>query len=256
MRRVHRSQHFEHFVEAIEQDGCVIIEDFVSPQISQRVQNIETASIEQQLDDTEPYFDTIDVNSLIRESLVSDLVFQTLSSHFLTLERISWQNRDIDLKSTKPHVSSSYTSDLSQTEVNIRSFHRGDGKHHTQHTASSKYEYQPHRDTNLGLLVPEIDSLSSSISVKVIPGSHLWDDQEPDTTRGVKEVQLKSGDALIMLGSMYHEIPQATAVLQGRNISPSKSQKGSMKQKLLHEIWMCSGIYRPADEIESDDEDN
>lgn len=255
VRRIHRNQHFEQFVEALEQDGCVIVEDFVNPQISQRVQSAEEADVEEQVDNNQPRLNIIDVNSLIRESLTSDSLFQTLSSHFLALETISWQDRSIDLRSTKPHISSSRTHDLNEADIDASCFHRADSKHHTKHTATSKYEYRSRRETNIGLVVPEIDSLSSTIDISVIPGSHLWDDQKPDISQGIKGLQLKGGDALIMLGSLYHEIPQNATSFTEKALSPSRSRKGSIKEKLMHEIWMCSGIYRPADEIVSDDEE-
>lgn len=111
----------------------------------------------------------------------------------------------------------------------------------------------------MGLLVPELDSLSATIPVRVIPGSHLWDDQKPDTTRGVKEVHLSAGEAMILLGSLYYAVGEDAAVDCHAERPPvsraSSGSGGSCKERLLHDMWMCSGVYRPKDQIVLDEGD-
>ena len=263
VRRIHKSQPFELFVEALEADGCVVVEDFVNPQISQRVHDASEAEIEHQIDEPQPQLTTVDVNALVRESLLSDNLYQTLSSHFLTLETISWQSKDIKLKGNKPRVSSSATKDLNcvdEKTTQNSALHRADSVHHTRHHASTKYDYQSRRETSLGLLVPELDSLSASIPVTTLPGSHLWDDQKPDISKGAKTIELRAGEALILLGSLYHQVhttakAEVTRLWLERQGSNAWSGLTTPKEKLMHEIWMCSGIYRPADEMEKESDD-
>ena len=258
VRRIHRSRPFELFVKTLEADGCVIVEDFVNPQILQRVQGAEEASLEHQVEERQPRLMTVDINSLIRESLLSDTLFQTLASHFLTLETISWHGRDVVLNTAKPRVSSSSTRDLNSPSYDTASFHRTDSTHHIRHYATSTYEYQPRRETNLGLLVPELGSLSASIRVNTVPGSHYWDDQKPDLSKGVKEIELAAGEAMILLGSLYHPIPHSSELEKARPImarTDSGSWSSTPKEQLVHEVWMCSGIHRPANEIEKDSDD-
>ena len=256
VRRINRSQPFEIFVEALEADGCVIVQDFVSPEISQRVNDADTQSFNNFSEERQSRSLSVDVNCLIRESLFSDSLFQTLSTHFLSLETISWQTQQINLNTSKPQLSSSSTRDLNAFSPSIPSFQRADAIYHKRHTATTKYEYQSRRDTSLGLFVPELDSLSATIDISAMPGSHLWDDQKPDFSRGVKELELRSGEALILLGSLYHCIGDDDFDVETPRPGMSRSSSNgscTRKEKLTHEIWMCSGIYRPASELVSDD---
>lgn len=261
VRKIHRSQPFELFVEALEQDGCVVVQDFVNPQIPAQVESAETVSNAETIseDDNRGREQPLDLNSLIRESLLPDTLYQTLSTHFLTLETLSWSSKSLNMSVSKPTLFKSTTQDLNdQFSFNsASSFHRSDTTLHTRHHAATKYDYQSRRDVTLGLLVPELDSLSSTVPIRVIPGSHLWDDQKPEITRGVKEVQLHAGEAMILLGSLYHAVGEETdSERPTMSRSSTGSGNGSVKEKLLHDMWMCSGIYRAADQIlVEDDED-
>lgn len=254
VQKIHRSKPFELFVEALEQDGCVIVQDFVNPQIPAQVQSAESKELEFAEEDRGRET-SLDLNELIRESLFADTLYQTLATHFLTLETIAWNSKHIDLKVSKPRPFRSTTRDLNNSTSNdkIASFHRADAQLHKRHTAATRYDYQSRRDTTLGLLVPELDSLSASISVQVIPGSHLWDDQKPDISKGVKDIQLHAGDAMIVLGSLYHAIGDERSPRP--SISRTSSNSGSFKEKLLHDMSMCSGIYRAEDEIPTEDDE-
>lgn len=249
VRRINRSQPFEHFVEALEADGCVIVEDFINPQISQRIQSAGNIPASELPDERESRSLEFDVHALVRESLRSDSLFQVLSSHFLTLETLSWQNKQAEMNASKPRLSAASTRDLTSSTHASSAFHRADSIHHARHAATPRYDYQSRRDVSLGLFVPELDSLSASIPIKTIPGSHLWDDQKPDIFKGVKDIQLRSGEALILLGSLYHlvgatEYPRPTM---------GRADSGSLRERLMHEVWMCSGIYRSEAEIEFED---
>lgn len=98
VRRINRSQPFEHFVDALETDGCAIVEDFINPQISQRVQEAEDISAIECSDERKSRSMNVDVHSLIRESLALDSLYQELPSDFLALETTSWQNKQAEVK--------------------------------------------------------------------------------------------------------------------------------------------------------------
>lgn len=267
VQRIHRSRPFERFVEALEQDGCVIVQDFVNPQIPAQVESAESKCLEAFNDDGDDEFrgreSPLDLNEMIRESLFADTLYQTLATHFLTLETIAWRSKNIDLKVSKPRTFRSTTRDLNNRDENdnhISSFHRADSPLHKRHTATTRYDYQSRRDTTLTLLVPELDSLSGSIPIHVIPGSHLWDDQKPDISRGVKDIELHAGEAMILLGSLYHaigdqRISSASKPSIYRTGSFGSGSGASLKEKLLHDMSMCSGVYRPEDQIIAEDDD-
>jgi len=249
VRRINRSQPVERFADALVTDGCVIVEDFINPQILQRVHEAEDISETECSNERESWSLKVDVHSLIRESLALDSLYQELSWRFLALEIISWQNKQAEVKAVKPRLSSSSTRDLNNKSGAPCVFHRADSVYHNRHAAATRCDYQRRRDVALGLFVPELDSLSATISVQAIPGSHRWGDQKPEARQGVKETQLRSGDALILLGSLYHHVG-ANGV---ERPVIGRCGMGTPKEKLMHELWMCTGIYRSASEIEVED---
>lgn len=252
VRKLNRSLPFEQFVEALEEDGCVIVEDFVNPQISQRVVSAEETNAEPE-DERISRSTTIDVNEFIRDSLVSDTLFHLLSTHFLCLESVCYHGKRPQHKSAWPKLSRSTTVDLTHQRFEFDNdsahFRREDCVYHQRHTASNKYDYASRRDATLGLFVPELDSLSASIPIKMIPGSHLWDDSKPDVSRGICDIELHGGDALILLGSLYHQ----TGADSEKGLAMVETGSGTPREKLMHQIWMSSGILRRADELEHDE---
>lgn len=65
--------------------------------------------------------------------------------------------------------------------------------------------------------------------VKVIPGSHLWDNGRPPLLRDVEYATMEKGDAYVMLGSTYHA--------GGEN-------KTLNEKRPLHALFFCRGYYR------------
>ncbi|KAJ9659317.1 hypothetical protein H2198_003193 [Neophaeococcomyces mojaviensis] len=234
VQRIKKEHSVDEFIDALEADGCVLVEDFVSPEISRRVHTAEDQQPQEEFNET-----TVDVNALVRESFVSDRLFESISSHFLTLETLSWQDKQIQMDVSQPSVYSSITKSANQ-HSKPQCFHRADSRFHVRHIAAARYEYQPRRDASIGLFVPDFDDAQSSATIKVVPGSQLWNDQKPDFSKGVVEVELREGDALILLGSLYHSVSSSKLMMDVSNTA-SKRDTG-----FLHEVWMCSGIYRSA----------
>jgi ectoine hydroxylase-related dioxygenase (phytanoyl-CoA dioxygenase family) len=110
--------------------------------------------------------------------------------------------------------------------------HRDDKNHHARHTAASKYE--PNRDCLFGLFVPACDTSRENGATRVVPGSHLWGDEQPDFgpdgTKGVVDACMEKGDAFLMLGSLYHGAGEYTR------------QDGL--SRTVHIMFCCSGIMR------------
>lgn len=112
--------------------------------------------------------------------------------------------------------------------------HRDDKNHHARHARVS--EYHQNRDMLLGIFVPNCSTTREIGATRVVPGSHLWGDDEPDFGgpaanygKGVVDAELEAGDAIIMLGSLYHG---------GGQYSKSTGSR------MVHIMFMCSGIYR------------
>lgn len=85
----------------------------------------------------------------------------------------------------------------------------------------------------IGLFVPSCDTFEANGATRIVPGSHLWGDEQPDFgpdgTAGVENAELKRGEAFVMLGSMYHGAGQYSMPTGCRTV---------------HIMFMCSGVHR------------
>lgn len=118
-----------------------------------------------------------------------------------------------------------------------QALHRDDKNQHARHTASATYT--PGRDILLGLFVPGCDTVRENGATRVVPGSHLWGDEQPSfvcPTTGesrVVDAELKKGEAFLMLGSLYHGAGEFSLAEGNR---------------MVHIMFCCTGNLR-AEEI-------
>jgi ectoine hydroxylase-related dioxygenase (phytanoyl-CoA dioxygenase family) len=85
----------------------------------------------------------------------------------------------------------------------------------------------------LGLFVPGCATSKANGATKVVLRSHLWGDEKPDfgfdRERGVEAAELEIGEAIFMLGSLYHG---------GGHCSMNDGSR------TMHIMFCSSGIYR------------
>ncbi|KAJ9311136.1 hypothetical protein DTO271D3_8625 [Paecilomyces variotii] len=241
IKRIPYSAPREEFISAIEEDGCVIIQNFTTKEKLARAQS-----------EVQPYLDAdgemskvgalnggtrtctklIGRSKTVREEFFSDPLYQDLSEHFLSLTTTNYYNTEPSTNTTHPLLSIAITMDIRPGAAAQR-LHRDDKNHHARHVRTSSYSYEPHRDMLLGLFVPGCDTTKEIGATRVVPGSHLWGDEKPDFgpdgCKGVVDAEMKAGDAFVMLGSLYHG--------GGEFMKDSGS-------RTVHIMFMCSGVYR------------
>lgn len=71
--------------------------------------------------------------------------------------------------------------------------------------------------------------LSTLNIAKMIPGSHLWDNQRPPSIEEVDYATMQKGDAYVMLGSTYHA---------------GGANQTSNEKRPMHGLFFCRGYYR------------
>lgn len=129
-----------------------------------------------------------------------------------------------------PSFSIAITMDT-RPEAQAQKLHRDDKNHHARHQKVDAYH--ANRDMLLGLFVPGCDTTREITTTRIVPGSHLWSDEQPDFgpngDKGVNDTELKAGEAFIMLGSLYHGAGQYYK---------------SLGNRMVHITFMCGGIYR------------
>lgn len=153
-----------------------------------------------------------------------------LSEEFLAIETTNWYNDEPSTHITHPLLSIAIAMDINPG-AKSQKLHRDDKNHHARHSKAETYF--PNRDMLLGLFVPGCDTSREIGATRIVPGSHLWGDEKPNFgpngDQGVVDAELKAGEALIMLGSVYHGGGEFTKTTGNRTV---------------HIMFMCSGIYR------------
>ncbi|KAM5349169.1 hypothetical protein ACJ41O_008992 [Fusarium nematophilum] len=240
VQRIAREAGIQAFIDAVEKDGCVIIQNFT-----------DLESLEEAQKEVQPYLDAsleaastvgalnggtatctrlIGRSQTVREKFFSDSLYQDLAEHFIGIETTAWYGDEPTVTQSHPLLSISITMS-SQPGCKAQKLHRDDKNHHARHPKAEKW-YRG-RDMLLGLFVPACDTFKANGATRIVPGSHLWGDGKPDFgldgDAGVIDAELKRGQAFVMLGSLYHGA--------GTYSLPTGS-------RTVHIMFMCSGVYR------------
>lgn len=262
VQRIPRSAGLEAFIAAVEKDGCVIIQDFTDDasldQSVQEVQPFLDASASAASKSTTGALNggtatctrLVGRSKTVREKFFSDKLYQVihpsthspsspllltsldlqdLGDHFIGLDTTVYMGgKPVSYKS-HPLLSISITMS-SQPGCKPQLLHRDDKNHHARHEPASHYTRG--RDMLLGLFVPTCDTFRENGATRVVPGSHLWGDDQPDFgdhQEAVVDACLKRGEAFVMLGSLYHGAGEYSMDSGCRTV---------------HIMFMCSGVHR------------
>ncbi|KAK5221060.1 hypothetical protein LTR99_007118 [Exophiala xenobiotica] len=247
VKRLSRSAPLSLFIEALEQDGCVIIKDFTDEatlkQADKEVRpwlgvEDEGAVVGALQGKTKTVTRLIGRSPTVREQFFANPIYQDLCEHFLALNTTHWYGDKPLTTTSHPLLSISITFDI-PPGTSAQGLHRDDKNHHARHTKAESYEIG--RDILLGLFVPACNTSKANGATRVVPGSHLWGDEMPDFgddgSQGVVDAEMQMGEAFIMLGSLYHgggayDKPLGTA------------KEGARESRTVHAMFSCTGVQR------------
>ncbi|RAK77753.1 phytanoyl-CoA dioxygenase family protein [Aspergillus fijiensis CBS 313.89] len=229
----------EDFIDALKRDGCVIVQGFttletleearqeVQPWLEKEEQRSKLGALN---GGTRTCTRLIGRSKTVREKFFSDQLYQDLAEEFLAITTTSWYGDEPSTNTTQPLLSIAITMEI-RPGANAQKLHRDDKNHHARHARVDAYH--ANRDMLLGLFVPGCDTRRANGATRVVPGSHLWGDEMPDFgpngETGLVDAALQAGEAMIMLGSLYHGGGEFFESSGGR---------------MMHIMFMCSGIYR------------
>ena len=169
----------------------------------------------------------------IREKLFADPVFQGIVEKFLTLETTHWYGDTPVMGRSEPLLSIAITFDI-PPGTKRQGLHRDDKNHHWRRGERVE-RYNKGREGLVGLFVPGCDTNKTNGATKVVLGSHLWGDERPDVDemeRNLVDAEMNRGEALIMLGGVYHGGGEYQAG-DGRGAS-----------RTVHAMFCCNGVSR------------
>ncbi|KAI9741326.1 MAG: hypothetical protein M1834_003043 [Cirrosporium novae-zelandiae] len=223
-------------IEAIKEHGCVIIENFTTRDLVEKV-NAETRPY---LDADKPWKGALFPEATRRcNRLVSRS--PTFRTHWLTSPTADKISKTFISKTTHNFYGNekhTYTTDpiidIALTmEVNPGSYaqrlHRDDKNHHVDHIDQTKTGYQMGQDVGIAFLVPGTETTYENGATMAIPGSHLWGPDRAPQIEEAAPVLMKPGECLAFLGSLYH----------GGGTNTTKDVRRPM-----HSFFFCRGTLR------------
>ena len=258
IKRLKRSAGLDAFASALQESGCVIISDFARPSTIQQA-NAEIApclSKDEQASKvgalqgtTRTVTRLIGRSRTVREDFFSDPLYQSLSERFLNLTTTHYLGDEARATTSKPLVSISIAFDV-MPGTKAQGLHRDDKNHHWRHHRVNSWNEDQREANNgtarsglgegrreglVGLFVPGTDTTASNGATRVIPGSHLWGDEKPDFDgHDIVDVEMQKGEAMIMLGSLYH----------GGGEYKEKLTDEENESRTVYAMFCCSGMSR------------
>lgn len=247
IRRLSRNSPLSSFIEAVEKDGCVIVTDFTDRTTVEQANKEVKPWLEKENDGavvgalqgkTRTVTRLIGRSETVREKFFADPLYQDLCEHFLALETTHYYGEKPLTTTSHPLLSIAITFDI-PPGTPAQGLHRDDKNHHARHIQAESYEKG--RDVLLGLFVPGCNTTKANGATRVVPGSHLWGDKAPDFgpdgNQGVLDAEVEVGEALIMLGSLYHGGGTYEKAL-------GTAKEGTRESRTVHAMFSCTGVSR------------
>lgn len=233
IQRIDVHEPAETFIEALKRDGLVVVQNFASSEeLADSLQEVQPY-----LDADKPWegklfppetkrcFRLIARSKTVREKFFSHPLYQQVCEHFLARTTTNYYDDKPTTYTSHPLLSMAMTMAIGPGGKAQR-IHRDDKNHHATHIKSDTYVMG--NDVLVGLMVPTCATTVENGATQVIPGSHLWGDERPPYRDELISAELAKGDAVILLGSLYH----CGATNYSSQIRP------------MHIMFQCPGVYR------------
>lgn len=233
VERIDVTEPIDNFITALKKDGLVIVKNFASYE-----------DLDNSLEEVQPYLDNdkpwegklfppetkrcfrlLARSKIVREKFFSHPIYQEVSEYFLNRTTTNYYDDKPTVYTTYPLLSMAMTMAIGPN-AKAQRIHRDDKNHHATHVKSN--EYVLGNDVLVGLMVPTCKTTVENAATQVIPGSHLWGDERPPYRDELISAELEKGDAVILLGSLYH----CGANNYSNTIRP------------MHILFQCPGVYR------------
>ncbi|MGB5957581.1 phytanoyl-CoA dioxygenase family protein [Pseudomonas sp.] len=194
----------EQVVEIIRRDGGVIISDFVSPTTLKSLTEELDAYLNATPCGVDPYFAGTQTRRVARIIGRSDTAVEVaLNPLFIGAARQLLQTPThvwvgSDRIEMAPDIQLSITQAIQiGPGQGLQPLHRDD--------ATSLWRHPQYgREARLQMMLAISDFTDENGATRVIPGSHLWDDERMPTQEETVAAQMKAGSALLWMGSVYH----------------------------------------------------
>lgn len=194
----------EQVVEIIRRDGGVIISDLVSPATLNALRDELDSYLNVTPCGVDPYFAGTQTRRVARIIGRSDTAVEVaMNPLFLGVARQILQTPThvwvgSDRIEMAPDIQLSITQAIQiGPGQGLQPLHRDDATSLWRHP-------QFGREARLQMMLAISDFTEENGATRVIPGSHLWDDERMPTQEETVAAQMPAGSALLWMGSVYH----------------------------------------------------
>ncbi|KAJ5120420.1 Phytanoyl-CoA dioxygenase [Penicillium bovifimosum] len=223
-------------IQAIIEDGCVIIKNFTD------LETIEKVNAE-----TKPYIDAdkpwkgdlfppetrrcsnlVGRSKTAREQWIVDPLIKTLTSKFVDKTTTNFYGETKHTYTSEAICSIAMTFDVGPG-AKAQRLHRDDKNFHVDHEDQTATGYRVGSDVMMAFMIPGVKTTVENGATIAIPGSHLWGaDRAPKQHEAVPAL-MEPTDCWVMLGGLYHA--------GGANVTESE-------RRTLHGMFFARGYFR------------
>ncbi|GED99559.1 hypothetical protein nbrc107696_45720 [Gordonia spumicola] len=162
------------------------------------------------------------------DSTALNPVFQGAAQHFLCPPKGMWYGQD--------RVDETPTLQIGATQcIQIRP---GQGLQPLHRDDSIFYTVHPGPTDAIGMMMAVSDFTEENGATRVIPGSHLWDDERMPTVEETIPAEMTAGSAVMWLGGTYHGGGQNRTVDSDRTGVIFGICRGYLRQEENHYLSM------------------
>ncbi|KAH6612977.1 hypothetical protein C7974DRAFT_368725 [Boeremia exigua] len=181
--------------EALKGDGVAIISKAASEETIDKVLGqVGTITGEQE-------YGLAGRSTTFATDLLMNPLYVELTKRFLTDTCVIYYEKERTVSTAEPQVSLT-VAHASQPGSPGWGLRRQDDCHHTKHPAK--------RETDFGIAYAANDITTENGAIRVVVGSNRWNDTRDPTDEDETLIELKKGDALLCLGSVYYGIKPNT----------------------------------------------
>ncbi|KAF4838916.1 putative MFS-type transporter [Colletotrichum tropicale] len=178
-------------LEAIKGDGAVIIEGAAS------IQTVDKALSELGTISGSRVYGLAGKSSTFTTEMLMNPLYIELTKRLLTDTCVIYYEKERTVSTAEPQVSMT-TALAAQPSLPGWGLRRQDECHHTKHPAK--------RETDFGIAYAATDIRKENGAIRVVLGSNRWNDIRDPTDDDETLVELRKGDALLCLGSVYYGV--------------------------------------------------
>ncbi|OGE54274.1 hypothetical protein PENARI_c006G01653 [Penicillium arizonense] len=160
-------------------------------------------------------------------------LFQGVSSRFLTEKQWYWSGTEKQWTVSRPQLSNTIVFSIGPGAA-AQPLHRDDSIHQRVTKFAEVYpsgREGTRRDSSIGFFVAGKKATKANGATRFIPGSHLWDHNNPPNEDLCEYAEMERGDAFMMLASCFHGGSANTTADEERLIFSTFMTKGYLRQE-------------------------